>query len=99
VLGVERAGSSVLLVRLPGWDVAIADVAATACASLTDMAAGACRLIGAGRYGRFWWLSFANDHTPHPAVLLGTRVHLAPGSDGLGIDVDRTRVESEYSPA
>ena len=99
VLGVERAGSSVLSVRLPGWNVAIADVAAIASSSLTEMAAGACRLVGAGRYGRFWWLSFTNDHAPHPAVLLGTRVQLAPGRDGQGIDVDRTRVESGYSPA
>ena len=99
VLGVERVGGWSLSVRLPEWEVAIADVAGSAMSSLMNMARAGCRLAGAGRYGRYWWLAFANDDATQPAVVLGTRVQLAPGPGGAGVDVDRPQVESGYSAA
>jgi hypothetical protein len=98
LLGVDRSDNWTLALRLPGWEVGLADVAATAWASLVDLTEGTCRLVGVGRYGRFWWLSFTSDDPDRAqAVVLGSRLFLTPSPGGGEFDLDQVDVQPGYS--
>ena len=62
------------------WVLAMADVASVAGIRLIDVVAGAARVTGAGKYGRFWWLAVTgSDDMERPrAVVMGSRVKLMP---------------------
>ena len=62
------------------WVLAMADVASVAGIRLIDVVAGAARVTGAGRYGRFWWLAVtgSDDMDKPRAVVMGSRVRLMP---------------------
>jgi EmrB/QacA subfamily drug resistance transporter len=80
VSSVSETGGSTAAVVLPGWQVTVGDVAATALADLRRLAADGCRFVAAGRYGRFWWLRFAGLDGA-TAVILGSHLRLTPTPD------------------
>jgi MFS family permease len=87
VSSVARAGGSTAVVVLPGWQVTVRDVATGALENLRGRAGDGCRFEAAGRYGRFWWLRFA-DASGSTAVILGSRLRLIPVPDDGAADVD-----------
>jgi hypothetical protein len=84
-----RAG--IVSLTVPGWEVLLAGVAPVPRSALADAAGrGRLRLDSAGRYGRFWWIQAAEDSPGHgeKVVLLGSHLHLSPGSAGHGWTLD-----------
>lgn len=86
------ARTGIVLLTLPGWEVLLAGVASGPRAALADAAGrGRLRLDAAGRYGRFWWIQAIAEDSPGPGekvVLLGSHLHLSPGSAGQGWTLD-----------
>jgi hypothetical protein len=83
---------TVLRIGLPGWRLTLAASAVTAEAALAIAPPEQLRLVGAGRYGRFWWLHL-RDESDRLAVLLGSHLSLqalgwdpAPGRSSTGVN-------------
>ncbi len=72
----EAAHSAIVSLSFPDWQILIAGVALKPQIAL-EAAANAHRLqlSGAGRYGRFWWLSVSDSHGTR-VVLLGSHLQL-----------------------
>jgi EmrB/QacA subfamily drug resistance transporter len=87
VSSVQSAGRSAAVVVLPGWQVAVRDVAPAALADLQRVALDGCRFEAAGRYGRFWWLRFGDRDRP-ATVILGSRLRLTPTPDHGTADIE-----------
>jgi hypothetical protein len=81
--GATPAG--IVDLRLRGWQLLLAGVAASPRADL-DRAArlGRLRLAGAGRYGRFWWIEIVTDGAAagEKVVLLAARLRLTRAGGG-----------------
>jgi hypothetical protein len=76
-LATSAAGT--VRVTVPGWAIAVTDVAAGAQAALTAaIKQHQCYLADAGRYGRFWWVAVSYDPTGDlpRTVILGSRLVL-----------------------
>ena len=80
VHGVATSAAGTVRVTLPGWAITIVEVAASAQANLSSVAARHnVSLEAAGRYGAFWWVGVAGD-PPEDArrpVVLGSRLVLS----------------------
>jgi hypothetical protein len=86
--GEERSGTAadagVVSLTLPGRRLILAGVARGPRLALADAAGrGHLQLDAAGRYGRFWWIQVKGETGPgEKIVLLGSHLHLSPGSAG-----------------
>jgi hypothetical protein len=94
VLAVTTSPAGAVTITVPGWRVGLAGVSASARAALTAVARQSCHLSGAGRYGRFWWLTVGVTDTPAapPVAVLGIAVRIHP-AEGLTTHGER----KEYS--
>jgi EmrB/QacA subfamily drug resistance transporter len=90
VSDVTVTSRSTVWIRLPGWDVAVTDVADVAATALQRAQQSGCTLTGAGRYGRLWWLSFSGR-----VFVLGSRLQIHPSSGPEAV----TEPAEQYSPA
>jgi hypothetical protein len=73
--------TGIVRLRLQGWQLLLAGVAAAPRAELERAARqGRLRLGAAGRYGRFWWIEIVGDSAAagEKVVLLGSRLRLTP---------------------
>ena len=78
----ETGHAAIVNLRVPGWQILIAGVALGPRIALSAAAAShRLRLSGAGRYGRFWWLSIEGNHGVR-VVLLGSHLRLEEDRNG-----------------
>ena len=83
----ETGRVAIVRLSLPGWQILIAGVASGPRIALSAARTPRLRLVGGGRYGRFWWLSIDADASVR-VVLLGSHFQLI--ADLKGPDLDRT---------
>jgi hypothetical protein len=80
-----RTTAGIVRLRLRGWQLLLAGVAAGPRADLERAARqGRLRLDAAGRYGRFWWIEIVSDGAAagEKVVLLGSHLRLTPAGGG-----------------
>jgi hypothetical protein len=77
--------AGIVRLRLQGWQLLLAGVAAGPSADLQRAGRrGRLRLGAAGRYGRLWWIEIVSDGAAagEKVVLLGSHVRLTPAGGG-----------------
>ncbi len=79
----ETGYAAIVNLHVPGWQILMAGVALGPRRALSAAAEShRLRLSGAGRYGRFWWLSIEGNHGMR-VVLLGSHLRLEEDRSGF----------------